>query len=299
MSEKSEGADVTAVSERIRGAYDGLSPQLRQAARFILDNPEDLALQSMRQLAEHAGVNPSTMVRLARALGYGGFDELRAPYRHWLRGRTEYAARARRLRRRGDNSAGADRVLRDVIRADMAALHETVGRVPAETVAAFRQSLLGARQVYVLGLRSSFAVAYYFHYAYRMLRGNALLVTGVGGTLFDGLRGIGAGDVLLSFSVRPYTRETVLAVEFAAREGATVLAVTDSMASPVARSAQHALTVLAESPSLFQSLVPALSMAQGLLAVLVAGADEAALATISENERQLAGLEAYWRDNGE
>lgn len=292
-------ADMATITECIRGAYDDLSPQLRQAARYILDNPEDMALHSMRQLAEQAKVNPSTMVRLARALGFDGFDELREPYRHWLRGRTEYAARARRLRRRNGAATSVDRVLRDVVRADMAALQETVSRIPADTVAAFRDSLLGAREVYVLGLRSSFAVAYYFHYAYRMLRGNALLVTGVGGTLFDGLRGIGKGDVLLSFSVRPYTRETVRAVEFASREGATVLAVTDSMASPVARHADHALTVLAESPSLFQSLVPALSMAQGLLAVLVAGADEAAMAAITENERQLAGLEAYWQAGGE
>ena len=66
-------ADYAAVKQRLEDAFPGLSPQLRQAARFVLDRPEDVALHSMRQLASRAGVHPSTMVRLARAPDYPGY----------------------------------------------------------------------------------------------------------------------------------------------------------------------------------------------------------------------------------
>ena len=68
--------------DRLADAYNDLTPQVRQAARHMLDRPEQVAVLSMRQLAEAAGVKPNTLVRLARAVGFDGYDDLRDPFRH-------------------------------------------------------------------------------------------------------------------------------------------------------------------------------------------------------------------------
>ena len=83
--------DFAAVTGRIEAAFPDLSPRLRQAARYVIDRPDEVALSSMRRVAAGAGVHPSTMVRLARALAFPGYGALREPFRQHLRGERRYA----------------------------------------------------------------------------------------------------------------------------------------------------------------------------------------------------------------
>lgn len=287
--------DVAEVNTILQSSYEDLSPQLRQAARYLLANPEEVALTSMRRIASHAGVKPSTMVRLARAVGFEGFEEMREPYRRWLRGgEGAYEARARSLRDRGAD--GISGLLREIQEADATALAATVGPDVADTVLRAAAALNGARRVYVLGLRSCYALAHYFHYAYGMAREDVRLVDGSGGTFLDSLRGLGPQDVLLAVSFRPYTRDTVQALDIAVEAGATVIALTDSLVSPLARSAAHVLLADTTSPNFFQSLVAAQSLIQQLLGAAVASIGDDGLAAVKESERRLKRFDAYWQE---
>ncbi|KAA5605167.1 MurR/RpiR family transcriptional regulator [Roseospira marina] len=290
-------ADIAA---RVQRAHAGLSPQLRQAARYILAHPEDVALTSMRRLADHAGVKPSTMVRLARALDFDGYEALREPYRAWLRGgEGAYLARARTLQARqagavGDAAHAA--LLEDMLSADVAAQRE--GLHPANARALYRacDRIRAARTVYVLGLRSCHALAHLFHYAYSLVYDNSVLVDAADGTLFDRLARIGPEDVVLSISFRPYTEGTVQATAFAVAKGARVVALTDSLVSPLAAEATQTIVIDTASPSYFQSLVPALAQVQALLALIVAAGGEDALNAIDRMERDLDAIGAYWTE---
>lgn len=290
--------DLSRVSDLLQSSYEDLSPQLRQAARYLLSHPEEVALTSMRRIAAHAGVKPSTMVRLARALGFEGFEDLREPYRQWLRGgEGAYEARVRALRDRGAaGHGGAVALVREIQAADAAALAAASGDDTVRAVTAAAATLNAARRVHVLGLRSSYALAHFFHYAYGMVREDVRLVDGSGGTFIDSLRGLGPGDVLLAISFRPYTRETVLAVDIAVQAGATIIALTDSAVSPLARPASHVLLADTTTPNFFQSLVAAQSVLQQLLGAVVSGIGEDGLAAIKESERRLKQFDAYWQE---
>lgn len=288
--------DVARVQERIQALYEDLSPQLKQAARHVLAHPEEVALTSMRRLAQHAAVKPSTMVRLARALGFDGFEVMREPYRRWLRGgEGAYVARARNLQARGE--AGAAGLVREMLECDATAI-DSMARDDDRVAAllACRETLVNARRVYVLGLRSMFSLAHYFHYAYGMAHDNGRLVHGNAGTVFDGLRGIGPRDALICFSFRPYARETVLAADVAADEGAAIIAVSDSVVSPIALRARHVLAVENASPSFFNSIVPAMAAVQALVAAVIADGGDEAIDAISTAEEQLARFNAYWQE---
>ncbi|BBI48737.1 hypothetical protein HORIV_11580 [Vreelandella olivaria] len=71
--------------EQIIAQYDAMSAQLQQAARYVLEHPEEVALVSMREVARYADVQPATMTRLAKYLGLPGYDELRAQHAAALR----------------------------------------------------------------------------------------------------------------------------------------------------------------------------------------------------------------------
>src|SRR3546814_12868995 len=95
------------LSDRIVSVFDSLPAQLQAAARYVLDRPREVALLYMREQARQAGVQPATMTRLAKALGLGGYDELRQAYRHALRGEAagflgKSEARSRHKNQQGD-----------------------------------------------------------------------------------------------------------------------------------------------------------------------------------------------------
>src|SRR5262245_12880569 len=89
------------VRTAIKSRYAAMSPQLRKGARFLLERPEEVATASMRAVAGHAGVTPVTLVRLARALGFAGWQELRRPFVDRLKPlAAPYSARAEDLVKR-------------------------------------------------------------------------------------------------------------------------------------------------------------------------------------------------------
>lgn len=287
--------DYTALSKRIAAGFPDLSPQLRQAARYVLHRPDDVALMSMRGLAAEARVHPSTMLRLARAFGYPGYREFREPFQQRLRARPRgYVERARDLQKKGQLGELAG-LLRGVVAADEANLRESFEANAVDAFATFTDVLSHSKRVFVLGLRSCFPVAYFFHYAYRMFRSNAVLMGERGGTVADELRDAGGNDVVLAISIEPYTMETVRAVEFAKSRGASVLVVTDSPVSPLAKRADATLLIHHDSPSFFGSVAAALAVVEALIVILVAQGGDKALEAIEESERQLARFEAYWQ----
>ncbi|MCG8695886.1 MAG: MurR/RpiR family transcriptional regulator [Minwuiales bacterium] len=287
------GADVTALLE---AAYADLSPQLKRAARYVLDAPDEVALHSMRSVAMRAGVQPSTMSRLVRQLEFETYAAFREPFRERLRRHPpRYAQRARQLQTRSE-PAEATGLLSEIVAADTNNIRQTFAETSRREIEAAVETLAAARRVFVVGMRKCFPVAYYFHYACRMFGRPVQLVQGAAGTFSDELRGIAADDVVIAIGFDPYTRETVQAVRDAVTARATVIAITDSAASPLGGPAQHCFVVCNDGPSFFRSLSAAISMAQTLVAFWVARGGDATIRSLAEAERSLVSHDAYWHE---
>ena len=282
------------LTEHIAETFPRLSPQLQRAARHVLDNPDDVALISLRQLAARAGVHPATLVRLIRAFGFGGYDEFREPFRQRLRvSAGGYLERARDLQARG---AGGEAVaLLDEIRSSAVGnLEETFAVNGTDRLLACAGLLAAARRIYVVGLRSCFPVAFYFHYACRMFRDQVMLLEGRGGTFVDDLRDFAPDDVMFAVSFEPYALETVRATQYAFDHGGKVVAVTDSLLSPVAENTGNVLLVKSEGPAVFHYISTTVALAEALVVLMVAEGGAEALRSIEAGERRLADFDTYW-----
>lgn len=287
--------DYQKLSEQIAETFPRLSPQLRRAARHVLDYPEDVALLSMRRLAGRAGVQPSTMVRLAKSFDFESFQAFQEPFQYRLRGRPGgYLDRARDLQSRGGDDGEEAILLREMVSSDLGNLQSTFDANGSETMIRCAKLLSGAGRVFILGLRSCYPVAYAFHYSYRMFTDNGVLLDAQGGAFSDELRAVSADDVVLAISFEPYSREAVQAVSYARDHGARIIAVTDSRVSPLAEKADETLLLTLNSPSFFPSIASAVTLVQGLLAIMVAEGGQKALDAIDESERQLETFNAYW-----
>ena len=277
----------------LKSGFDGLSPQLQEAARWVIDHPADVALLTTREQARRAGVAPATMTRLAQRIGLKGYDEIRKLYAEAVRRRPEsFRARAEELLQRRDTEGDAA-LVHDVLSSLAHHLQALTSAESIERFTAAAKLIAGAERVFCLGLRSSFAVAYIFHYVRSLFGASSVLVDGAGGTGVDLLRTIGSADVMLAISVKPYTRHTVHAARYSRARGVGIVAVTDSEMSPLAALAEETLIVRTETPSFFHTMAPAFAAVECLAALVAARRGSQTLAAIAASEKQLAAFDTF------
>lgn len=272
-------------------AVEALSPELLRAARWVEQHPRDVALQSMRECARRAHLRPASFTRLAQALGFDGFDAIRARCQDTLAPAAGYAARAQALQATARRSADWLEALNETQHANTASISGLNQRAQFEKAA---DAMLRASQVHFLGLRASHSLAFHLNYTYGLIASNGALVQGLGGTLSDQLGQMGRGDVMVAVSLSPYTRQTVEAVEQARAQGVKVIALTDSRLSPIARAADAVLLFRAASPSYFQSMVGALALAEALVAAVAVRGGRKVLDRLAAMQRRLDEQGAYW-----
>lgn len=289
--------DKRALDKLIEERYESLPFKLRQAARHAIDHPTAIALKSMRTVAVEAGIPASTMNRLARHLGFEGYGPFRDIYRKWLSGEGGgFAERATQMQKRRDGDK-VESLVREIVDADLANLRRLAEPDVLTELKAACDVLLRAERVFVAGLRSLFPAAYYFSYACNMFMHKLTLLSGVAGVFADDLRHAGAADALVVFSYDPYARDIMAAVDYAHGKGVSIVSVTDSLVSPVAKHAEAAIVLPNTTPSFFPSVVPAMSSAQVLVSLLLAEGGKAGLQEIEKSEDQLRRFQVYQHDS--
>jgi DNA-binding MurR/RpiR family transcriptional regulator len=277
----------------LRADFDKLPPQLKEAARWVIDHPADVALLTMREQARRAGIPPATLTRLAQRFKLTGYDEIREIYAEAVRRRPEsYRGRAEELLQRRD-SEGDEALIQDIFSVLGRHLQELSAPLAIKRFKAAADIIVRSKRVFCLGLRSTFSVAYSFHYARSLFGAASVLLDGPGGIATDTLRTIGPADVLLAISVKPYTRQTLQAVRYAGKRGAQVIAVTDSEVSPLVALAKQTLIIRTETPSFFHTMAPAFAAIECLTALVAARRGTQTLKSLAASEEQLEAFDTY------
>jgi DNA-binding MurR/RpiR family transcriptional regulator len=273
----------------IRARFPELSPQFQTGAAYLLNFPDEVAVSSMRKVAEGAKVQPAALVRLSQALGFPGWNELREIFVARLRTRPEpLSSKARALVKGGSREALATNVGVAQQHNLEVTLAQSGARIPDAA-----KLLKKAPHVHIAGFRSCFQVAFGLLYGYRLFRPSVSLVSGEAGTLEMQLRSIGKGHATVVISFAPYSREAARVAEAAIEQGSRLIAITDSAVSPIALNADQVLLFTHESPSFFPSLVAASAIAESLVAHLLALEGEDAIRQLSDAEKALHEKGSY------
>lgn len=277
----------------LRRALPGLPPRLREVGQFLNLHAFEASTRSMRGLAAAAGVNPATFTRLAQALGYTGWDELRDALIEARRPApaSPFSSRVPGL----PKGAATDPawIASTMLEADAAGL----ARMPPEPIAAAAAALHGAPRVWVAGFRSCRSVAELLHYQLRMFLPDTVRLVAAAGPedLDHGAFGPGHAVVVVGFA--PYSRASVTTARAAKTEGCTVIALADVPSAPMAEGADHLLLFeAAAGPGFFPSLTGAIAQAQALAAATFAMGGQAALLRLRQTEARLAAHSQYVPD---
>ncbi len=277
----------------IKAGFEDLSPQLKAAARWVIDNPDDVALLTAREQARRARVTPATLTRLAQHFGLPGYEDIRRLHAEDVRRNPRsYRGRAEELLHRRDTEGDAA-LVQDIFASLTHHLHALAAPAAIERFTAAAERIARAQRVFCFGARSAFSVAQIFHYLRSLFGDASVMLDGPGGTGIDMLRAIGPKDVLLAVTMSPYARETAKAARYARERGAAVIAITDSEVSPLASVATETLIVHTETPSFFDTMSPAFAAMECLAALVAARRGPRTLAALAESEKQLSSFDTY------
>ena len=251
-----------------------LPKRLTQVAGYTLEHPDEIAFGTVASIAANAAVQPSALVRFSRALGYQGFSDMQEVFRSRLRDRApDYGERLAQIRKLGLSTSKSGLVLDGFLEAAERSVSRFRDTVDQETIDRSVEMLAAAGTIYLIGLRRSFPIASYLSYAMGKLCIRTVLVDGLAGMGAEQASFMGSGDAVLSISFAPYASETVALTTAARLSGTKIVAITDSLFSPLAAPADVLLEVSEADFEGFRSMAATMALAM-TLAVAVAGRRE-------------------------
>jgi DNA-binding MurR/RpiR family transcriptional regulator len=250
-----------------------LSKRLQQVAQFVMNNPEDVAIYSIVEIANQAGVHPSAITRFAKDLGFSGFNELQNVFRQRLVGpKMSYGDRMKALAAAADPPSLADLDLHEpsvvfdtFVQAAMDTLLRLKEDIDRASLQGFVDVLLAAEAVHVVAARGAYGVGAYCYYSLSRVGKRAHLIDNQGSMREQQLAAVGEHDVLLVLTFDDYTPETIEIARTASELQRTLLVVTDNELSPVAGLGAHTLYVKEARFGHFRSQVPAMVLCQSII----------------------------------
>jgi DNA-binding MurR/RpiR family transcriptional regulator len=283
-------APPATVQDAISENYDGLSAALRAAADYVARHPLDVATRSLRTVASDASMSPATLSRLARQLGFEGYEALREASRAEIGQQAGLLSRKARELQASHDARTAD-FLDTQTQACLTNLSTLTRFVPRDAIEAAVQALEDARRVIVLGGRSSAGLADYLCYMANWLspdwRRADIPSASIGQALVD----VAPGDVVLVIVKAPFTPRSLKAAELASKAGATVMAITDSHACPTLGHAEHRFILPSDSPQFFPSYAATVVFLEALIGILVARGGDRVQTRIGKLEEQNHALD--------
>lgn len=255
----------------IAGRYDELSPRLKQVASYVLENPNDIALETLAVIAERSQVQPSTIVRFAKVFGYRGASDMQRLFRDEILTATpsaSYSERIRQFRERPDSKvdwSSPHDVMREFAESNIIALDHFRDSVRKEDLDRSIELIQRSHTVYLAGVRRAFPVTAYLAYSLSHVEKRAFLLDGVAGMTAEQSLMMSPNDVVIAVSFRPYASETISVVERARTNGTPVIAISDSSLSPVAREATVCFEIKDAEVRQFRSLTASMCLAQSLV----------------------------------
>lgn len=271
---------------KIQSELPGFSKGQKQIARFILEHYDKAAFMTASRLGVTVGVSESTVVRFATELGYDGYPHLQRALQEMIRNKL---TSVQRMEVAGDRMGGRD-VLQTVLHADTDMIRVTLDEIDRDAFQGAVDALMGAKRIYILGVRSSSALASFLGFYFNLLFENVTLVhTNSVSEIFEQVLRVGPGDVLFGISFPRYSKRTLSAMKYARDRGARVIVLTDSQLSPLARVADHVLLARSDMASFVDSLVAPLSVINALIVAV-------GMSRRDEIEQTFNKLERIWEE---
>ena len=256
----------------------------RRIADFITEYYDKAAFMTASRLGKTVNVSESTVVRFAMELGYDGYPSMQKAMQEMVLNRLTSVQRIEVA----NNRIGDQDVISMVVQSDIEKLRQTEETISRTEFNAAVNAVLGAKRVYILGVRSAAPLANFLGYYLNYMFNNVHVITGCGTSeMFEKIVGVNSDDVVIAFSFPRYSSATTKGAQYCRSTGATVIGITDQRTSPLGSTCDHVLLAKSDMVSLVDSLVAPLSIVNALIVAIAAKREK-------EVHRTFEALERIW-----
>ena len=271
---------------RINEHYSKMSKGQKAISAFIYDHYDQAVFMTAAKLGDTVGVSESTVVRYAMFIGYNGYPEFQRDLEDWVQNKINSV---QKIGAKYGKSTQSE-ILTSVLESDIEKLQDTIQHLDPVAFETAVDIILEARNVYVMGVRSCAPLADFLHFYLNMIRGNVILLntTSVSET-FEQMIRIDEQDAMVGISFPRYSMRTLKAMEFANDRNAKVIAVTDTVHSPMNLYSSCNLLARSDMVSIVDSLVAPLSVINALVVAMCLKRPE-------EVKKNLKNLEEAWNN---
>ena len=240
----------------------GFSKGQRRIAQYILESYDKAAFMTANRLGKNVGVSESTVVRFAVDLGFDGYPSMQKALQEMVRNKL---TSVQRIEVANDRFGNQD-VVSMVLHSDLESIRMTNEAVNRAVLERAVDAIVQAKNIYIVGVRSSAAIALFMSFYFRNIFDNVKLInSSATSEMIEQMLHVTRGDVVIGISLPRYSSRTVKMMEFARNSGAKVIVITDSDDAPAAKSADHVLVAKSDMVSVVDSLVAPMSLANALI----------------------------------
>ena len=245
----------------IQEQFTKLSKGQKLIAQFIMSNYDKAAFMTAGKLGDKVGVSESTVVRFADALGFDGYPKLQRALQELIKTKLTTVQRVDM----SDEYSNDMTILKKVLKSDIENIKGTIDEIDDVSFQNAINKILKAKKIYIVGLRSSTAVAEYLGFYLNLILDNVNVVSYGISDVFEQILKVGKEDLVIGICFPRYSKRTFELIDYAKNEGAKIIALTDSVVSPISTIADETLIVKSNMVSFVDSLVAPLSVANAII----------------------------------
>lgn len=269
----------------IQTRFPRLSKGQKLIAEYILKHYDKAAFMTAAKLGTSVGVSESTVVRFANELGFSGYPKLQKALQELIKNKLTTAQRIEL----SNDFITEENALKGVLKADMENIRSTLEKINHKTFEDVVELIFKAKRIYIIGLRSSTALSDFLGFYLNVILDNVKVVNYGVSDIFEQMFTVSEGDLVIGIGFPRYAKRTIEALTFAQSRNAKVVAITDSLLSPLAAQADYSLIAQSNMASFVDSLVAPLSVINALIIAVGLREKEKISSTYSS-------LESIWEE---
>jgi len=274
--------------------FPRLSKGQKLIAEYILKHYDKAAFMTAAKLGVSVGVSESTVVRFANELGFSGYPKLQKSLQELIKNKLTTVQRIEL----SNDLVSEETALKGVLKSDMENIRATLEKINHKTFEDVVNSIFSAKKIYIIGLRSASALSEFLGFYLHLILDNVNVVGYGVSDIFEQIINVSDGDLVIGIGFPRYAARTIESLSYAKSRGAKVVAITDSLLSPLAARADHTLIAQSNMASFVDSLVAPLSVINALIVSVGLREKEKISSTFSNLEKIWEEYQVYsFKDN--
>lgn len=280
----SNKTSILKIKEHLVEGYNNYPKEVQKAAKYLISNTFEIPVYSLRKISKKAEVSPSTLIRLVRMLGFERYDDFKTVYIEEAKNSvSHFTLNAQKIQKQK-----TDKSFVKFEKFALKAIDSTLNDEIYDKIDSIINLILGAKNIYIVGMRSTFSLAFYLHYLLHMMLPNVVLIRDQEGMLMSEITHMNNQDLVFVFGITPLSSSSIFTIKQIVTKDPKTVVLTDEIIVNIVPNVTQLVSLGNNSQTFIPSFIPFITFSELLVSKLIAKGDKRILSYIKKTELELS-----------